>query len=671
MAVLSMKHMEVIALQHDAKAIVELLQRAGVVEITRSPDPGDDPKSLEPLERLHTNASVQEFDKNLQRVNAALFALQEYVPVKKSILAGVTGRKELSLSEFSDRSHKVDASLHKVHEIVAISKRIESERAFILHTRQQLESILPWEDLDIPMQHQGSAHTAAFIGSLPAMFSEESLLHEMSESDDGSDSIFPDVFVQIVSASPELTCIVVLCHTSDESVVWNRLRRIGFSIPSDPTQHPPAVRIARLRQAMKDSQKSIDASISQLGTYKDTRESLEFLSDYLLMRKDKYDALSKLAFSRKAFVLNGYVPAKESSFLAEVLERNFTVSVQFEDTKEDEDVPVLLSNNFLVSPVEDISSDYSLPSKSDIDPNPIMAFFYYLFFGMMLSDAGYGLLLVIGTGCILYFRNPEGLAKVNMQKFLYCGLSTVFWGAMFGSWFGNIVYSVSTTFMGHSVSLNPVWFDPVADPLKLLIFSLILGFIHVMTGLVIKFYLMWKNGDRLDALLDIGLWWVVFFGLGAVILNMVLPVSFPLDTIGLGIAAAGGVGLVFTQGRSNKSIAGKIVGGITSLYSITGYFSDVLSYSRLMALGLVTGIIATVVNTIGSIAGGGITGALVFIPVFLFGHAINIGINVLGAYVHGNRLQYVEFFSKFYEGGGKPFRPFRVQTKHYKFKEEK
>lgn len=675
MTVLKMQQVEIIALQRDAKAIVEFLQRSGVIEISRKPDDETIPDAEgEPLIVLQTHTNIAQFDKTLQMVNSAISLLDTYAPSQKKLLSGLSGRRELSLSDFKEHASRIDSSLRTAREINALSQKIEAADIAVSHTRTLLEAVLPWESLNIPMQFAGTRHTKAIIGSLPAQYTEESLVTNLNEAyqADNETFDFPPVSISIISTTRELSCIVVLCHRKDEETVHTTLRKIGLSIPSDPTTHPPEVRIGRFRKRIEEAQLEKEEAIKKLFSLGGERENLEFLSDYYLMRKDKYEAIGKLLFSSKTFILEGYVPLRDAGTLEDKLINKFDVSVAIKDTDEsDEAVPVLLKNNPLVTPVEDIVRSYSLPSKADVDPNAAMAFFYYLFFGMMLSDAGYGLIMVILTLLILRFLKPEGSMKANMQKFCLCGLSTVFWGALFGSWFGNIVYTVSTTFFGKTVSLAPLWFDPVTDPLKLLILSMILGFIHIMVGLILRFYNAWRHGDKLGALFDTGLWWVVFLGLGMMIGNMVITVSFPLQKIGLWVLVAGGVGLVLTQGRSSPSIPGKIIGGIGSLYSITGYFSDILSYSRLMALGLVTGIIGTVVNTIGSIAGGGIRGAIIFTLVFLFGHSINFGINALGAYVHVNRLQYVEFFSKFYEGGGKPFMPFGVNTKRFKFKEEK
>jgi V/A-type H+-transporting ATPase subunit I len=260
---------------------------------------------------------------------------------------------------------------------------------------------------------------------------------------------------------------------------------------------------------------------------------------------------------------------------------------------------------------------------------------------------------------------------MNMFKFLYCGLSATVWGFLFGSFFGNVVNAVGTAFFNADVSLDALWFNPVEKPLEMLILSLLLGFVHLMAGFILKFINMWKHGDKFGAIFDVGSWWVVFAGLGMLMINRAIPTGIPFEKFGPWVALAGAVALLLTQGRSSPSIPGKILGGLASLYGISGYFSDTLSYSRLMALGLVTGIVGQVFNTIGTVIGTGIVRVFVFIPVFLFGHTVNLGISALGAYVHTNRLQYVEFFGKFYEGGGKAFSPFSIQTKHYKFKEEK
>lgn len=664
MAKLKMKRIEIIALLHDSKAIVELLQRRGVVEVREC-------ESSDACARLSTAQSVAQFDKNQHTVYQALGVLSEFSPQKKSMLDTFAGRKELTLDEYGTLAGNVDILMRQVYDILSLSKRIESDRTAIAHTASAIDALQPWLPLDISMRFKGTAHTTAFIGTLPQTYTTESLSAALKDVCTEEDS--PDIDAieaEIVSSSREQSCVFVLCCKSEEALLEKSLRALGFTRPADPTKHAPQVRMDRHTTEIQRLQEDIATCIEKIKAYATAYGELTFLYDYFSLAKDKYAAIANLAITQRTFVLSGYIPERDAASLTAELEEGFAAYVSVTEPAEDEDVPVLLKNNAFVAPVEDITAAYSMPAKDDIDPNPIMSFFYYLFFGMMLSDAGYGLLMVIATGLILALTKPEEGMKRNMQKFLYCGISTVFWGAMYGSWFGNIVYVVSHNFFGSEFTLAPLWFDPVADPLNMLIFCLILGFIHVVVGLGVKFFTLWRTGHKLDALCDIGTWYVVFLGLVLLILGMTFAPDLPLQSIGMWVALAGAIGLVLTQGRSSPSIPGKIIGGVTSLYSITGYFSDVLSYCRLMALGLVTGIIATVINTIGGIVGGGVFGAIALTVIFVFGHAINLGINALGAYVHCNRLQYVEFFSKFYEGAGKAFAPFRANTTHYKLKEE-
>ncbi len=675
MAVLKMKCLEIIALQQNAKEIVDLLQLRGVVEITKQ-KVKEDESPLTALSHFSNQGSVVQFEKSLQLANQALAILDRYSAFKKSIVDGFAGRQELSEKEYEAMASRIEEISKKARLITNLSQKIDAAETAITHTKALVENLLPWEELDIPMQYSGSTYTAAFVGTLPSLYSPESLAEALeiqakSQGDDAGDAVLPPLFIQVVYASREQSCVVVFCHRTAELQVKKLLRDIGFVWPTDPTKHPPSHRLNRLRQKIENAEKEIDSLSDEIQSMANLRQDLLFMADYYLLRRDKYSALGDLQFSQKTFILQGFIPERDVAALEKELTQNFTLSMVVSDPSEEVEVPVSLHNNLLAYPLEDITEAYSLPSKNDIDPNFVMAFFYYLFFGLMLSDAGYGILMVLATGLILKFKKPEGKSRQNLLKFLFCGASTILWGALFGSWFGNLVYTISFTFFGQDIQLKPLWFDPVNDPLKLLIFSIILGFIHVMVGMIIKFRQLWKYDSKAAAIFDIGFWWVIFLGLGVILAAGMISTTIPLQQIGTYTALAGAIGLVLTQGRASKKLAGKILGGVASLYSVTGYFSDLLSYSRLMALGLVTGIIGTVVNTIGAIAGNSLVGIIVFIAVFLVGHAINLGINLLGAYVHGNRLQYVEFFSKFYEGGGRAFRPFGVHTNHFKFKEDK
>ena len=257
----------------------------------------------------------------------------------------------------------------------------------------------------------------------------------------------------------------------------------------------------------------------------------------------------------------------------------------------------------------------------------------------------------------------------NLKLFQYCGISTIFWGLVFGSFFGDAPAVFYNTFTGSDITMKqlmPWMLDTQKDALFIMIMSIGFGLIHVLAGMACKFYVCFKQKKYAEAFFDTGLWMLLLIGLAVLAAGMAF--GEVLIYIGAGIAIACAVGLILTQGRGKKGIFGKLIGGVASLYDITSYVSDLLSYSRLMALGLTTGVMAQVFNMLSTLFGTSIFGVICMAAVFIVGHAVTIGLNVLGSYVHTMRLQYVEMFSKFYEGGGKPFEAFSAKTKNFKIK---
>jgi len=287
----------------------------------------------------------------------------------------------------------------------------------------------------------------------------------------------------------------------------------------------------------------------------------------------------------------------------------------------------------------------------------------------MFSDAGYGLLLALVCGYLGFGKRLEKSKRENYKMFFFCGISTTFWGFLFGGFFGDIIYTVSATFLGKEIKLTPIWLDPISQAMSLLIFSVALGMVQILVGLSIKFYILCRRKKIADAVCDVGFWMIILLGICSLATGMGLQMPV-FSAIGTWTSLSGAAGLLVTGGRKSKNIAGKIFGGVVGLYNITGYVSDALSYCRLMALGLATGAIANVANMLGAMFGSSVIGIFLFVIIAIFGHCLNFAMNMLGAYVHTNRLQYVEFFSKFYEGGGRKFAPFRMNTKYYQFSEE-
>lgn len=670
MAVLPMRRISIYGLKSQRKGVLELLQRRGAVEIIQQ-QPDSDALSL-----MDTGAAQSQFAATQATARQALEILDVHCPVKKSPLAMLEGRKPISLQDYQQGLQRVKDSAAAAGHIVQLERNREECSAEIIRLQTQLEALEPWLGLDISMRTKGTRSTTAFIGTFPQPMSREKILSGLAQK-------LPEVKaieVEVLSALPQQTCVFLLCLSEESPAVETALRSMGFSWPPNPSKKPPSQRKTQLEGWIQEQKEKLASILTEISGYADRRDDLCFLYDYYAMRIEKYQVLSMLRQSRRTFIITGYIPAENAPALEQELQQTFTVFTETEEPGSKEDVPIALKNNGFAAPMEPVLEGYSLPGRGEVDPCTPMACFYYLLFGMMLSDAAYGLIMTIGCAVVLAkFKNMESGLKKSIKMFLYSGISTTFWGILFGSWFGDAVTVISKTFFGTEVTIPALWFVPLNEPMRLLVFSFLLGIIHLFAGLGVQFYQCARAGRWKDAIYDVVFWYLLVGGGIVYLLTMemtteMLGLGFtlpePIGTISAICAGIGAVGVLFTAGRDSKNPGKRFLKGLYGLYNVSGYLSDILSYSRLLALGLATGVIASVFNQMGAMAGGGVVGAIVFTLVFLIGHTLNIGINVLGAYVHTNRLQYVEFFGKFYEGGGRKFNPFAAHTKYYKIREE-
>lgn len=670
MAVLQMQRFSICAMKKDRKAILEELQILGILEIDA------EIQEDKTLKRMDTLESQLASEKNAVLADHALEVLQEYAPEKTSMFSSFGGKQVIDKATYDKTAKERGNALNTVNRILDMNKQITEKKASIVKLETQLEELIPWLPLDVPMNTTGTKSTAVIIGSIGKVMTMEEIYTGVAEAAPGLEAFD----LQMISADKDQVCLVALCAKPDAAKLEEALRVIGFARPSHATSKVPARKKEILEGKIADLKKEIEEISGQIAKFDSCRQELKMLSDYFRTRAQKYHILGELHQSRETFFLTGYIPAKQSKALEQKLSEKYDVAVDIEEVAEEEDVPVALENGKLGGSVEGVLSSFGLPAKGEIDPSKVMAIFYIFLFGLMLSDAAYGLILF--TACFVMLkkfpRMSESMAK-SLRLFMYCGLSTLFWGVMFGGYFGDIVNVVSRTYLGHEVSIEPLWFAPLNDPMRLLIYSMVFGLIHLFTGLALKGYMYIRDKKYLDFFCDVVLWFVFLIGLimllipsslFASIIQKEIVFSPALSMLSKILAIGGAVGLLLMSGRANKNPVLRIALGAYDLYNITGWLSDVLSYSRLLALGLATGVIASVVNQMGSMLGNSVLGTIVFIIVFIFGHIFNLAINLLGAYVHTNRLQYVEFFGKFYEGGGRAFAPFRADTKYVDIKEE-
>ncbi len=678
MAKINMKHIQLAVPIDEGKKAVDFLQLKGVVELK-------EPQAVEGFDVFSTDSTVSQLERYCDTVQSALKILDKYAPEKSSLLAPLKGVPEIGLNEFLKKSDENDAVLSACYEICECEKRIAESKTAAARLESSREGIKPWLSLDVPMKYSGTKTVTAYIGTLPNDYTAESLtvaLIPLLPENAGFEC-------EIISHQKDRSCIFVICENGIKEEVLSALRSLGFAYPADPTKHPPRVRFDRLTAEIEKAEAMSGECLEKIKNYSSLREDIKFTCDALEIRCDKYKALSKVSAGNSIIFLEGFVPENQAEKLKTELEEKFTAAVEICDPSQEDDVPTLFENKPFAAAVEPITEMYSMPGKEDIDPNPVMAFFYYMLFGIMLSDAGYGLLMAIGCGIAKFSFKVKGKLKKTVDMYFWCGLATIFWGALFGSWFGDIITRAADQFFGianigavwnQALGINlfkeniALWFEPVNNPTKLLLFSFLFGIVHLFFGVGASFVKMWKNNNKLGAFCDCIPVFLLIIGIAPIGANIIQAGCFGDDitSVSKWIALAGAVLVVATSGRDSKNIIGKLGLGLYGLYNTaSGWLSDILSYSRLLALGLCTGVIATVINILGTIPDDKTAKAMLLVPVFIFGHIVNMAINLIGTYVHTNRLQYVEFFAKFYEGGGRCFTPLKTNTKYFNVREDK
>ncbi len=656
-----MKSVNIIGLKKDRKTVLEHLQNSGLIQIKKND------KSAKGFSKTDMSSQMQIFEKNVTLTEQALKAMESFAPEKKGMLSSLEGRREIDPDEIGAIASGAGEIIEICKKINNLNKQLAENSAEQVRIKTALVQLEPWQNLDIPLNTGDTKTTAVFIGTLPKQYDEIALSQELAQE---NPQLVFDFEIQFQSR--DMTCIVMFTPLAQKAMAEEVLRNLGFAKPMSPTRHTPKEKSQRLKNKSQELFKKSEEAKAQIISYADRREDIKNTQDYFRIRADKYNVISQLDQTKHVFVVSGYIPEEDCKDLEEMCERIACCYVEFGEV-DPKDAPVKLKNNRFAEPAQGIVSMYSTPSHADVDPTPILAFFFYFFFGMMFSDAGYGLVMVVAIAIVLKIFKPDKKMRNNLKLFQYCGVSTIIWGLIFGSIFGDAPATFYNVFTGADITMKQLlpWptLDPQKDALLLMVVSIAFGLVHILIGMGCKFYICFKQKDYKAAFFDTGLWMLMLIGFAVLAVGMITTelVMF----IGAGIAIACAIGLVLTQGRNKKGIVGKAIGGLASLYDITSYISDLLSYSRLLALGLTTGVMAQVFNMLATMLGTSIPGIIFMIVIFIVGHLVTIGLNALGSYVHTMRLQYVEMFSKFYEGGGKPFEPFSLNSKYFKTKNNK
>ena len=643
MSIVKMKRIRLIALAQDRDALLSSLLHVGCVEIS---EPEEIPQGSDGNPLLHRDAAgVAQAKAQLTALQHALEVLRKYAPQKKGMFAprGTIGEKEL-LDEKA-----MAAALSKAEAINEHAKVIGqlNTRQARLHTEQL--ALQPWSAYDLPLEDQGTKNVSILLGTVPNAVDFDAMAGAVMESADTA-------WLKLLSTDREQQYMEVLVHRSQEQTALEVLRTYGFSFSQLKELTGTVTENIRrldqeLSQAEQQRQQEQDA-IRALGA--DSGE-VEVCVDRVQQVLSREDAKERLLSGGAIFCLDGWAPVPEVPALEKAL-KAFDCAYELTDPTPEEypKVPVKLKNSVFSRCLNVVTEMYSLPAYDGTDPNPLMAPFFILFFGIMMADMAYGLLMIFGALFVLKKAKPREGTRNFMELVFWCGVSTTIIGAMTGGFLGDFIPQIIKIVNPESTFTMPALFTPLDDTVAIMVGSLVLGAIQVFTGMAVSVVNKIRSGDFIDALFDEITWWIILAGVALAIFGIGTVAGVPVPL------TVGGLMLVFGGTRKAKGF-GKVASLVGLVYNgVTGFFSDILSYVRLMALMLSGSVIASVFNTLGATFGN----VILFVIVALIGNALNLALNLLGCYVHDLRLQCLEFFNRFYKEGGKPYKPLAIQTKY-------
>jgi len=629
-----MLKMSVLSPRSETDRLLHELMLLGCVEL-RETD-ADNPS----FERsIHDTADI---NTEIALIARAMETLRTLYPEKTPFLSPAP---ELTSSRLFDEKAYIDAvaTARSIENDAARIRRIETDT---MREYAAIEALNPWINLTSALDVDGTELCSVLLGSFSSSVDTMKLERELEDR-------IPECEMITVSESDDARFVEFIYLSKRESELTEILREYPFtqSAPKNVRDTAKSA-IAQSRAViarLTDEQNAIRESMSKYsGVSRDLKIALDFANTMLA----KSDAAAKLSHSESVTYFSGWVPEDKQDEISRLFDDR-GCAYEFSPPEETEypEVPILLKNNSVTSPLSMVTEMYSLPAYDGIDPNPLIAPFFIIIYGLMMADIGYGILMVILSLIIKHKKKPRGGFAHFTGLLFMCGIATIGGGFITGGLFGDAPAQIAGLF-GSSFSLKLPWptIDPMVQPVQVMIGAFALGFVQIITGMAINLYMAFRDGHWIDGILDNVPWWITFAGIGL----GALGITWVAAIIGL-------VLIVATAGRSKPTIAGKIISGFGKLYDITSYFTDVLSYARVMALMLAGGVIANVFNMIAAMTGNIFT----FTIIFLIGHALNIALNLLGNYVHDLRLQCLEYFGKFYKDGGRKFEPLTIKSRFF------
>jgi V/A-type H+/Na+-transporting ATPase subunit I len=596
---------------------------------------------------------VRRLSLGISQVEFLLGFLKEYSDDKPGFIKTMIKDKyQMSYDEFELSGQRTDLELVYA-ECSEMQRRLIGWRDARARFEREAEELKNWATLEIPLSEFG---TTGVISQMPVRIYFNDIGIVQTELEEEA----PESELEVISRRANWLNCLLLSHPSAEDAVADVLARHRFEpveLPDLPDE--PRDRMEQVLREISAIDRRREELLKRLTRFFDYIGQLEVLREYMISERRKIEITSSFGTTASTVAINGWVAERGVDKTLRRLEKvSDDVVVELEDPGEDDHPPVSLINPDWARPFELLVNLFGPPSRREHDPTIAFAISFSIFFGFCIGDVGYGILLVIAFLLMRKYLPLGQKAKDFLTALTYGSACAIVIGVLTGSWFG-----IETARLPHLLR-SMVVFDALHDTLLVMLFFIAIGAVHMLFGVGFEFRDNWKAGNKTDALIDQGLVFLLFAGGGLAVglaVAKVVPTSAVFIVGGTAILL-----MLLLLGRSAKSIAGKAVNGVYETYgTVVGFISDSISYVRLLALGLSTFIIGYVINTMaGLVRGiGPVIGILFMLIILIVGHTFNVVINLLSAFVHPLRLEFVEFFGKFYEDGGGPFNPLGVDSK--------
>lgn len=604
------------------------------------------------LSRVPSQSEITFYENELGKISFLIEKLEPIAQKPKGLTALRTPRRQMTFDEFDKAAESFDY-VSVYDSVKSKDEQIKNLRTEKNRLKADVDLYRAWQSLDIRTDAANELkYASCLIGTV-----DSASLPRLSEE---LSSLSKTCHWEFITSIKEDSAIGLICHKDESAAVSQLLKSFGFAKATIDTNRLPSEAVSEIAARIAEIESEEAAITASLKFHASAYFELVTVKEALKSALERALVCEKLLKTKSVLIVSGWYPAEfENEFISSVenvCQKDYFLESE-DESKDSEEVPIKLKNNWVVAAFESVTSMYSMPKYNEIDPTPVFMPFYFIFFGFMVGDMGYGLLMMIATALAIKFLNLPTGTKNFLKFFFVLSFGVILGGAVYGGFFGFTVLKPIP--MADGISYKPI-LDSQLDIVTMIVASIALGAVQIVCGLLVKGYICIKDGRPLDALMDSLTFIVTLLGALGLLVSAAVPMGSVFVQVSKWMMIGGMVAIAATQGRSSNSIGGKIASGLYAVYGLTSYIGDLVSYTRIMALALSGAFIAFSFNLMIDLIPAGpfyIIRILFGSLIFIFGQALNLGLGALGAYVHSCRLQYVEYFGKFYEGGGVPFEP--------------